>query len=165
MIELYRAMIPRRNLINDNHGTHYNNHMGNLKQLSNQFNRILNHEEFDKENVEFYIPSLDDLKDIKYPIGIRCEVWRCRNNKFDPQNYAKTFKAPIDLLVTNGYIQDDHWRFIKGITYSGGGPDVWKERAFRYKDDKLPEDMYPDWWNKYSDDYGDILIRIMIEGS
>lgn len=178
-IELYRAIIPANRIINDNHGTHYKIHQANLEWLTLQFNSIKNgyktirtgrgrgaHDEIVEYSApgNFCIPDLKDIEaNIKYPIKIRCEVWRPVNRRFDPQNYAKTFKAPIDLLVSNGYIQDDNWKFVDGITYVGGGPEVWNERATRFDNDGLPNfDNFIDWWNKYSENYGDILIRVII---
>lgn len=181
MLELYRTIIPSNYIINDNHGTHYKIHMNCLSFLTRQFERIINNEEDTPGN--FKMPSLkeisnflncDIIKDEKegkeylnidnYPIiSIRCEVWRPTNRLFDPQNYAKTFKAPIDLLVMDNYIVDDNWKYINGITYVGGGPEAWENRAFRYKNDGLPDILTPEWWNKYSENYGDIFIRIIID--
>lgn len=164
MIELYRALIPANKVINDNHGQHYRIHQGILQWLTNQFNDFYKNESESIGN--FKIPNIEEVKKItknKEFISIRCEVWRCRNIRFDPQNYAKTFKAPIDLLVSNGYIQDDNWKFVDGITYCGGGPEVWNKRHFRYDNDGLPDDLTPDWWlENCSEDYNDILIRIII---
>ena len=97
MIELYRAIIPRNHIINDNHDQHYRIHQGNLDWLTRQFKRIKNNEALDNENVNFFIPSKNIIK-INYPISIICEVWRPVNRRFDPQNYAKTFKAFINPL-------------------------------------------------------------------
>lgn len=163
MIELYRAIIPASKIINDNHGQHYRVHMGNLNWLTNQFNRIKNNE---VETIgSFVMPSVESIKSKTENkiISIRCEVWRCRNTLFDPQNYAKTFKAPIDLLVHNGYFEDDNWKFVNGITYVGGGASAWQQRAIRFKNDGLPNEITPDWWKQYSDDYNDIMIRILID--
>lgn len=57
-------------------------------------------------------------------VSMRCEVWKVSDRRFDPQNYAKTFKAPLDMLVHDGYIEDDSWKFVEGITYAGGGPSA-----------------------------------------
>lgn len=179
MIELYRAIIPANKIINDNHGQHYRIHQGNLEFLTRQFNEIKSGSlsctaDGPKSTApwNFKMPSLElvdeifDLKNIKELencISIRCEVWRCRNIRFDPQNYAKTFKAPLDLLVSNGYIKDDNWKYVDGITYCGGGMDAWVKRAFRYENDGLPNELTPDEWKKWSDDYNDILVRIIID--
>lgn len=178
MIELYRAMIPSNYIINDNHGQHYKVHMGCLDFLTKQFERILNNEEEAPGN--FKIPSINELSNYlgidinlennvlsydndKYPlIDIICEVWRPIHRRFDPQNYAKTFKAPIDLLTKYGYIIDDNWQYINSITYKGGGPSVWDKRHFAYNNDNLPKELDINWWNSYSDYTGDIFIRIMI---
>lgn len=186
MLELYRAIIPANKVINDNHGQHYRIHQTNLEWLTWQFKSIIDgfYEKTEgrgkeakkvKEEYEtigqFHIPEIEDvheyiknkeLSNEKF-ISIRCEVWKPRNIRFDPQNYAKTFKAPIDLLVSNGYILDDSWKYVDGITYCGGGPEVW-ERAIRYEGDGLPEELTPMWWKENcSESYNDILVRILIK--
>lgn len=172
MMELYRAIVPANRIINDNHGQHYRIHQGNLQFLTNQFNEIaagmkrcVEGEHHTVAPWNFHMPSLKEVQEFlkgKEFVSIRCEVWRCRNIRFDPQNYAKTFKAPLDLLVSKGYIEDDSWKFVEGITYCGGGESVYGKRAIRFKDDGLPDDMSPDEWMKWSDNYNDILIRILI---
>ena len=170
MIELYRCMVPAGNLLNDNVGTHYKEHMNKIQKLTDQFISIFNKEE--KGFCGFTIPDVDYIKSkIGETVSIRCEIWRCKNTLFDPQNYAKTFKAPIDLLVHNGFIQDDNWKFVNGITYSGGGMNAWQKRAFRVKDDNgvflddgLPIELTPDWWiANASECYNDVILRVLIE--
>ena len=141
MIELYRAIIPANHIINDNHGQHYKIHMGNLEWLTRQFDRIKNNELEAPGN--FQIPKQELVNNYlnNSIFSIRCEVWRPLNRRFDPQNYAKTFKAPIDLLVSNDYLPDDNWKFVNGITYVGGGYDVWEQRAVRYENDGLPDSL------------------------
>lgn len=179
-MELYRAIVPANRIINDNHGQHYRIHMGNIEWLTRQFNEILEGERITTTGRgrgtqivaepyygpgKFLIPNVKEVhKFIDQNIfSIRCEVWRCVNRRFDPQNYAKTFKAPIDLLVTNSFIPDDSWKCVNGITYVGGGSEVWKDRAVRFENDGLPDQLTPDWWNQYSEDYNDILIRVLVE--
>lgn len=172
MIELYRCIVPTSKVINDNAGQHYRTHMGKLEWLTHQFNTFFMNGEKGPGN--FSMPSVEEItnklkeKSVNEKIqdrmiNIRCEVWRCKNTTFDPQNYAKTFKAPIDLLVHNGYFEDDSWKYVNGITYCGGGRDVWSHRPIRYSNDGLPEELTPDWWKEYSSDYNDIMIRILIE--
>lgn len=191
MIELYRAVIPADKIINDNHGTHYRVHQNNIEWLTNQFNEIMNGERIivtgrgrgvkrtkepcsgpcnftipDKENVLKYIGINKETGESNL-ISIRCEVWKPRNIRFDPQNYCKTFKAPIDLLVHNGYIEDDNWKFVDGITYAGGGPDVWPDRLKICElnhSNGLKDGVFDlDWWKEnISEDYNDILIRVLI---
>ncbi len=179
MIELYRAIVPVNHIINDNHGQHYKVHMGNIEYLTEQFESILRGEREVSQGrgrrniVEPYsgpggfgIPDLDAVKkaiDFSQPRIIRCEVWKPRNLRFDPQNYAKTFKAPIDMLTKYGYIPDDSWRYVKGIMYYGGGPSVWADRAVRFENDGLPGELTLDWWDTVATDPNDILIRIIVE--
>jgi hypothetical protein len=160
MIELYRAMVPAAKLINDNHSQHYRTMMGQIEWLGYQFDNIFKGVEVGPGN--FTIPDVNVAKaELGDLMSLRCEVWRCRNLPFDPHNYAKTFKASIDLLVKNGYIPDDNWKVICGSTYIGGGRDVWHDRAVRYQNDGLPDDLSPEWWHKYSGDYNDLLIRVI----
>jgi hypothetical protein len=171
-------VVPANKIINDNHGQHYRIHQGNLDWLTYQFNEILNGErvavqhEANQESVVQYgiapcgfaVPKPEEAVALveggKF-LSLRCEVWRPREYPFDPQNYAKTFKAPIDLLVKNGHIKDDNWKYVSGITYIGGGPSVWKGRAWRFENDGLPEDLTPEWWYTVANDYGDIFVRIL----
>lgn len=173
MIELYRAVVPFKKLINDNHDQHYKIHQGNLDFLTKQFNHLLNNIDDDYVGPDnFKIPDISYVKEYlnndknknRY-IKIRCEIWKPRNIRFDPQNYAKTFKAPIDLLVSNGFLTDDSWKFVDQISYCGGGPEVWEHRAFRYKNDGLPKskDDMLNWWNLHNWDLNDPLIRIILE--
>ena len=196
MIELYRAVIPSDKVINDNHGAHYRVHQANLDWLTNQFNEIMNGEKVvitgrgrgvkrtiekctgpcgfiipNKEKIKEYIGVDKDSNEQEYNlISIRCEVWKPRNIRFDPQNYCKTFKAPIDLLVHNEYIEDDNWKFVDGITYCGGGPEVWTKRLKICElngPNGLKNDSFDlNWWKEnISEDYNDILIRILVEKS
>lgn len=162
MIELYRAIIPENFLINDNHSQHYRVHQKKLELLTQQYKRIKHLQE--KTPGDFVIPDASSVCEIYNKIiTIRCEVWRCVNREFDPQNYTKVFKAPIDLLSSDGYFKNDSWKYVNGILYVGGGREVWKDRAFRYHNDGLPEELTPEWWKKHSQNYNDILIRVIID--
>lgn len=160
MIELYRCIIPSTKIINDNHGQYYKIHMGKITWLCNQFNDMFIG--LSKGPGDFEIPKLEDFK-VGDAVHITCEVWRCLNTLFDPHNYAKTFKGPLDLLVTNGYFKDDNWKVVKGITFMGGGRDAWQRANRVVEDDGLPKLLTPDWWQEYSADYNDIMIRILVE--
>ena len=143
-----------------------------------------------KERIEysgpngFIIPPIEKVKEYLYSeydelgiesktnenpiINIRCEVWKPRNLRFDPQNYAHTFKSAIDMLTKYGYIIDDNWKFVNGITYVGGGPEVWNKRLKRdniiVEHNNLPDELTIDWWkSECSEDYNDLFIRILIE--
>ena len=79
-----------------------------------------------------------------------------------------TFKAAIDMLTKYGYIIDDNWKFVNGITYVGGGPEVWNKRLKRdniiVEHNNLPDELTIDWWkSECSEDYNDLFIRILIE--
>lgn len=162
-IELYRAIIPENKIINDNNGQHYRIKMGKLDWLTNQFNRILNEETDEGANFSFKSIDLESLKKkVENPFSIRCEIWRCCNRRFDCQNYCTTFKAPIDLLVHNGYIPDDSWKFINSIEYSGGGYDAWS-RAVRYENDGLTENFLEELFVQKRMSQNDILIRILVK--
>ena len=173
-VELYRCVVPANRLINDNHSQHYRTHQGNLNWLTSQFNEILQNDRNKREDgvvdymiapFGFSIPSKEEIQlFIKNSpnINLRCEVWRPREIAFDPQNYAKTFKAPIDLLVYNEYIPDDNWKNIAGITYCGGGGSVWQKRAWRKEGDGLPNELNAEIWKTIAKDYGDIFIRILL---
>lgn len=160
-IELYRAIIPYRKVINDNHDTHYRTHQGNIDFLTTQYERIKANEV--KTPGNFKIPDKNTINHSGF-IEIRCEIWRPRNIRFDPQNYAKTFKAPIDMLVADGFIRDDSWQFVSSISYCGGGPDVWNTRPYRYDGDGLPDDLLK-FWQDENIDLNDPMIRILVKGT
>lgn len=139
--------------------------MGKLTFLTNQFNAILEGNPNDLA-CGFRIPNLESVEEKigeKEFIKLRCEVWRPREITFDPQNYSKTFKAPIDLLSSNGFIKDDSWKSVDEISYTGGGGSVWKRKAVRYEGDGLPDKLTPQWWMEQTGDYNDILIRVLVE--
>lgn len=160
MIELYRFIVPVSKIINDNFGQHYKTHMGKITWLSNQFNDIFIG--LSEGPGGFKIPDVE-MVELGDTVHIICEVWRCVNTLFDPQNYAKTFKAPLDLLVKNAYFKDDNWKVVRGVTYMGGGRTAWGRANRDSVEDGLPEDLSPDWWKDYSDCNNDILIRILVE--
>ena len=157
-IELYRAIVPAKKLINDNQGQHYRTMQGKLDWLSEQFERIMLGEE--KTPGEF---KMIKAEEVPFKIEkLTCEVWRCNNRLFDPHNYAKTFKAPIDLLTKYKFWEDDNWRYIVALTFVGGGIDAWPDnRAFRYKGDGLPKELNLSWLKEYTDDPNAVLIRII----
>lgn len=178
MIELYRCIVPSSVIINDNHGTHYRVHQNCMLWLNNQFYEIYNgiktiSKNRGKEKIQekctgpggFKMPDVNKIKNFinNETISIRCEVWKCNNRIFDPQNYAKNFKVPIDLLTHNEYLIDDNWKFIDGITYCGGGINVWNKRAFRYENDGLPDNLNLEWWGENGGEDSDIMLRILID--
>ena len=173
-IELYRDMIPASKLINDNANQHYRIHMGILSYHEDHFNEMLNKIITGPGN--FNIPDLNTVSQVinfDKEIDLRFELWKLKNIRFDYMNYSKTFKSPLDMLVKSGYLPDDNWKIVSNINYTGGGRDAWKERAFRYENDGLPEELTTEWWvnnalsNHFrgkgkTDGLNDTMIRILI---
>lgn len=116
-------------------------------------------------------------------VSLICEVWKLQNRSFDPHNYASTFKGPIDKLINKGYIEDDNYRFVREITYTGGSIEYFKKRCRidKTQDDpinsgKITEKELELWWdfeknekgvwtpteNSIADTRDDILIRILV---
>lgn len=177
MIELYRSIIPSNKIINDNHDTHYRIHAANINWISWQFNLI-------KDEVitgpgGFKIPKLQDIDGIydKGNLDIRCEIWKSSNRIFDSQNYSKTFKPIIDLLVESGYMIDDNVKYVNSIAFSGGGPNIYANtnRAFRYDGDCLPEELTQEYFtnnnivtngyipnSRIHEDRNSIMVRVIV---
>ena len=181
--ELYRAFVPRNRILNDNSGQHYRTMQGKLNFLEAQFEAFKNGDPTYGSIVGgFKYEDIGDMREIigDKPIEIRCEVWRANNVIFDPHNYSKTFKMPIDKLTKYEKMAlDDNWKFVEGTKYAGGGSRAWR-RSYLYRNvdyndevaeqkdgyslmaDGLPKDMTIEWWNEYSEDLGDIFIRVLV---
>lgn len=163
-IELYRAVIPANKLLNENHGQHYRIQMGKQAFLQNQFEDL-----FEGRTIGIGSFKMPDPKEISKLIGdndfvVIMEAWRPKNYSFDPLNYTRTYKVPLDLLIKNGYAVDDNWKYISSYNATGGGGSVWPERAFRYEDDGLPDELTLDWWmDNISSEPTDMLIRIIFD--
>lgn len=123
------------------------------------------------ENREMTVEECEGIN-----VFLRFEVWRMSNRVFDPQNYSKTFKAPLDMLVHYGYLPDDSWKYVIDTMFSGGGIDAWKDprRHFLHGIDGLPEDISAKWWRDSmkgcglevtdgKEDFNGILIRILVK--
>lgn len=183
-IELYRAFVPRTKILNDNGGQHYRTMQGKLNWLENQYqawkdedpsmNSMIGH--FSPKNVQEIHELFVDKE-----VDIRLEVWRPTNRRFDPHNYSKTFKPMIDALVADGYIDDDSWAYINSTTFVGGGFDAWHrsyqsrivdkdsetfykdKKGYELLDDGLPREMSADWWREFTDDLGEIFVRVLFK--
>jgi len=150
-IELYRAFIPNGKIINANGEAHYKIRQGKFEWLGKQYNRIKSGEAFFNETTEEF--KLPDANEVSLFIGdseieLKCEIIKFGNKTFDPPNYADTFKAPIDKLVGDGFLKDDSLKIIRSYTYVGIGTDTWN-RATRYENDGLPNELTNEWWQNY----------------
>lgn len=162
-IEIYRACIPASKLMNENSGQHYKTHIGKQTFIGNQFDDLF----YDrKEGIGgFKMPSAEYISSL---IGDRdftviMEAWRPQNYSFDPLNYSRTYKLPLDLLIKYGYAADDNWKYVNGYNITGGGASAWN-RAYRYDGDGLPDEMNIYWWgDNCSSEYTDMLIRIIFD--
>lgn len=178
-IELYRAVIPASHVINDNHGQHYRTIMGNQNWLAQQYEAakegtwevsVGRGRDAHMETVGFTMPCgfvMPDQQWVKEMVGgkqvvLHHEVWKLGDRKFDPHNYAHTFKTPLDLLVKDGYLEDDSWKYVLRTEFTGGGYAVWKDRALRWDGDGLPDEFTLDWWNSMGADKNDAFIRTLI---
>ena len=173
-IELYRDMVPASKLINDNANQHYKIHMGILSYHEDHFNEML--DGIITGPGKFTIPDICDVTNqlnFDSELQLRFEIWKLRNIRFDFMNYSKTFKTPLDMLVSSGFLPDDNWKYINNISYSGGGHSAWHDRAFRSEDDGLPDELTTEWWedNAISNHFrgrgrtnglNDTMIRILI---
>lgn len=193
MITIYSSIIPGNKCINDNWGQHYRSQIGALEWLTWQYESIKRgywekpvgrgeKKTFVKESyiapAGFHIPSKSEVhehlnlgKDVL--VNIRCEVWRCTEQRFDPHNYAHTIKQPLDLLVNEGYIEDDDWQHVNSMTFTGGGRKAWSRHADAVNQ-TLPDDISPEWWREQlsgecikvindKTDLTGIMIRILLD--
>ena len=164
-IEIFRAMLPPRYILNDNFNTHYKSHRAKLDALS----RITrDHISGFTSELGFTTPISEDprIKDIVGDIDnpkqfkIIYEVWKQKNIIFDLSNYTKTFKAIVDVFTSNGYWIDDNWKYIVPVVINGGGRNNW-HHAIRYKDDNLPDELSYSWWlDQAEQNY--TMVRIII---
>lgn len=188
-MELYRAIVPANHVINDNHGQHYRIHMGNIEWLTWQYNATKDKGYFEYKGrgrgakkvwkeygIGFDFPSVSTVERFinDEPIIIRCEIWKPGNLRFDPHNYAKTMKAPIDLLVHDGFIKDDNWKFVKQTEFAGGGVSAWEDDSRMEERGDLPKELTLDWWREQlrlskidvkndKTDMNHVMIRILIK--
>lgn len=124
--------------------------------------------EFTQEGRELYAEECGGVL-----VNLECQVFRPTNRVFDAQNYAKTFKAPLDLLVHHGYLPDDSWKYVNRISYCGGGWEAWKRYVNTF-DAEMPKELTSNLWREQlskaginvsggKDDFNHILIRILVE--
>ena len=147
--EIFRMLVPNNKLINDNSNNNYRSHIGKLKYLTNEAEKAI----LDKYEVgpKFIVPAVKEIKDYineKGEFALILEVWKCQQ-KFDVQNYSMTFKPIIDVFSHNKYWKDDCWKYCCPVIFNGGDFSVWKERAFRYEKDYLPDNIDGKWWEKF----------------
>ena len=162
-IEVYRACIPASKLMNENHGQHYRVQMGQQKFIGNQFNDLFEGREDGVAG--FVMPRPEEISELigENDFTVIMEAWRPQNYSFDPLNYSRTYKLPLDLLIKNGYAVDDNWKYVNGYLITGGGASAWN-RAFRYEGDGLPNELTVPWWNDHcSSENSDMLIRVIFD--
>lgn len=187
VVEMYRAVIPANKVINDNHGQHYRTIQGNQEWLGEQIQALMQgfwmvpkgrgaNRHVEKMHYPppsgFSFPEVESVKrwfegkinqktGEPEPVVLRHEVWKLGNRRFDPHNYAHTFKTPLDVLVHKGFVPDDSWKYILRTEFSGGGYAVWG-RAMRYENDGLPDGFTLDWWRSIGAENNDILARTLV---
>lgn len=161
MIELYRAIVPTSKIINENWGQTYRARQGKMEWLSRQCERIMSNEALDNENCHFIMPAVFNEPIEKF--RVICQIFRFGNRDFDPQNYATMFKPIIDKLVSHNYLLNDSFKNVRSVTYEGGGHEQWKERAVRFPNDGLPDELTYEWWLANVETKTDVLLRVIIE--
>lgn len=177
-IELYRALVPAGKLVNDNYGQHYRTIQGAQAWLTEQYMAIkrgyMDVTEGRGKNAHtvrvdyhapcgFVLPSVEEVRDFVHgeTVVLHHEVWKLGDRRFDPHNYAHTFKTPLDLLVSDGYLEDDSWQYVQRTEFVGGGYRVW-DRALRLPNDGLPDEFTLEWWRSMNAENTDTLLRTLI---
>lgn len=160
--EIFRMIIPSNKMINDNVANNYRAHMGKLKYLTQMAKLMINGGY--EGPCRFKVPSKEEVqklitKDGRYSLIL--EIWK-NSQRFDVQNYSMTYKPLIDVFSSAGYWEDDNWKFLNPVIINGGDNKVWKERAYRYDGDNLPDDIGPKFWESEKYDAKDTLVRIII---
>lgn len=163
-IEVMRLFVPRKMIINDNSQGNYKQKMPKTKWLTSQAQLVV--EGFVKP-CDFKMPEVEAVHKIVYKneecrFKLILEHFKCQQT-YDVSNYDQTFKYLIDVLTANGYWEDDNWKFAHPVVYTGGDYSVWKERAFRYEGDGLPENIKKDWWIENGmNPRGDSFVRVIV---
>lgn len=165
MKEIGRYIVPSNKIINNNHGQHYRILQGKQKWIANQ--AALQIEGY--EGIcGFKVPSVEEIHSFTEngeSFTLIFEIWKCQQT-FDLPNYNATFKYMIDMLTTSGYFKDDSWKYSYPVMVNGGDYSVWEERAIRFENDGLPDNLRKDWWLENGlDPKKDTLIRIIVAPS
>lgn len=160
-LEIYRQMIPTNKMMTENNKVNYRVHQGKLAYLDSRTKNLISG--FEKGIGGFVVPDKEKIKQItdNVPFKMILEIWKFKNILFDVQNYAKSYKAQIDVFTSMGYLNDDNWKNIYPIIMVGGGRDAW-DRAYRYKNDGLPDELTSEWWKDHGN-LNDSLLRIIID--
>lgn len=161
VIEVFRYIIPHNKIINDNSGQHYKTLQGKTKWLVNLATNAI--EGFKEMPGGFMIPSKEEVQQVidKDRFSLVLEHWKCQR-RFDLANYEMTYKPIIDVFSYMGYWNDDAWKYLSPVIFSGGDHSVWDERSIRYKGDNLPDSISKEWWlDNESDPIKDSFIRIL----
>lgn len=164
MIEVYRDFIRSSKVLDDNKGQHYKTMQGKMQYLSNQTRLMI--EGFKEGPGNFKIPDKKIITKIteNKPFAVFFELWKVVDLKFDVQNYMKTFKAPVDVFSNEGYWEDDNWTLFSPVILNGGSRNVW-DRAYRYDNDNLPDELSYEWWKNEGAETYDTMIRILISNN
>ena len=163
VIEIFRAIIPANKLINANSGQHYKIKMGKNKWLQNQASLAI--EGFEQIG-GFKVPPAElvwNATENGTKFKLILEHFKCQKS-FDLANYESTYKYIIDTFTANKYFVDDCWKYAWPVVFNGGDYSVWKERAIRYENDGLPDEIKKDWWiANGANPKTDSFIRILID--
>ena len=144
-VEVARLFVPASKLINDNYGQHYRTQMGKAKWLKTQASLLV---EGSIAPCGFKLPPKEYVRSLTKDgtaFKLILEHWKCQQT-FDLANYEMTFKPVIDVYSEAGYWKDDAWKYAWPVTFNGGDYSVWRQRAVRFEDDGLPDDIKRDWW-------------------
>lgn len=163
-----RMSIPPGKVINDNGDVHYRAHQGKIAYLSTTAESyLLGGSPFKGFPTQGNPEALAEMvRSLGSPIGIIQETWRFGNRRFDPQNLSKTFKGPLDILVSNGVLPDDNFKNIKFVKIVGGSLEyLSKSGDERRRADCLNSELLiPYSLDEWLEEYGDVqstLIRII----
>ena len=163
--EIIRMFVPACKLINDNSAQNYKSKMGKFKWLMNQTSLLV-------EGIEgpfgFKIPTPEEIWKLSnngQKFGLILEHWKLQR-AFDLTNYGSSYKYLIDILTSNNYWLDDNHRVCNPVIFSGGDFSSWKEKAIRFSNDNLPENLTKEFWIDNGFDYKkDSFFRIIIDSN
>lgn len=64
------------------------------------------------------------LPQFTVPVRIVATIWKARNGRYDPNNWAATTKPVIDGFVDAGLLVDDSYAYVLGPDHRHGGKGV-----------------------------------------